>query len=125
MLTNEQCNRVATELWGLYLDGDGRYCEEGAMLPESSSYIFDAGGGTEFLTPENLSDEVNSWQGFGRTVEAMEKFTLCLQIHNGWVKFKPQTHIEQNRNIAPPHFLDSQKLITATHLAALEALKND
>jgi len=91
MLSNEQCIEVAGKVWGCDLEGIKRFKPQ-------------------------IIHEVNSWQGFGRTVEAMADQYGSLQVFGGWVSFKRT--LDKNYEVS-----DSFGLIEATHLAALEALK--
>lgn len=82
MLNNEQCE-VAEKVWGI-------------DDPE----------------PEWIKKEINSWQGFGRTLEAMAGGNIIIES-------------------VAKHYTDylrgaitKEELWERTHLAALEALKN-
>jgi len=69
---------------------------------------------------DDLPDEVNSWPGFGRTVEAMEERGYffgnnCYQMFGFYKNRKPMTEIDLGGT-----WIDWTK---ATHQAALDAVK--
>jgi len=66
----------------------------------------------------SLQKQVNSWTGFGRTVDAMADKLYFLDVVKGQFGFY------QHRSDECPDFhkIDTTILIEATHLAALEAL---
>ena len=99
MLTNEQCIEVAEKVWGWDLESWSDY--------------------SDCLT---IGQEVNSWQGFGRTVEAMEEREFSLIKSEAGIEFY-NVFKSAEVIIEPP--AKANDIITATHLAALEALKND
>lgn len=75
--------------------------------------------------------EVHSWEGFGRTVEAMadRKLTLdmhpheCEMVRGRTLGFMQENGIEASRVECNPY--NETSIIEATHLAALEAIEND
>ena len=85
-MTNDQCEQVVEEIWGW------GYKEHEHM------------------------EMVKSWQGFGRTVEAMIR-------HKGAKKFCDKLQINLAASLASAIYIDD--LWEATHLAALEALRNE
>ena len=99
-MTNEQYIQVAEKVWGM-------------RWPEW------------WHEQDELIKEVNSWQGFGRTVEAMLKKhywfepAFCTEHQYDCISFVHETlasypiHYERN---------DLEEFIEATHLAALEAV---
>jgi len=117
MLTNEQCIKVAEKVWG--------WERHNLILLWDGSYTHNL---------KEIREQIESWQGFGRTVEAMHegKWLLldALMVppcgnrrhtlsffsdgagvfypldEHGWIPGNPTT------------------LIKATHLAALEAIKD-
>ena len=102
MLTNDQCIEVAGKVWGCDLEGIKRFKPQ-------------------------IIHEVNSWQGFGRTVEAMfDKDILfgmefIIENRGKELAFKPNSKCEKYPVIWDG--FDPKELIPATHLAAMEALK--
>ena len=110
-MTNSQCIEVAEKVWGWERDVRG-------IAPNTITYY---GPETGTLKREDKIDqEVNSWQGFGRTVEAMAERGILFQgttfAMQGSVGIK---HIP----IRVPDAVNLiRNLIEATHLAALEAL---
>ena len=99
MLTNEQCIEVAEKVWGWTYNQIG------------DNHCF--GSEEDSWWGENIvQQKVNSWSGFGRTVEAMVE-------HLGYdVKHRLASIID-----AWGYDYEGTKgLIEATHLAALEAI---
>ena len=109
MLTDEQCIEIAEKVWGWSFH---------AIPPKENN-----GRSVKLTTPEGstcmrineldrfVSGEVNSWPGFGRTVEAVEA--------------KDNIIIDE----VARHFIDyimgsitKEQLWERTHLAALEAI---
>lgn len=114
-MTNEQCIEIAEKVWG-WPTIQGYW-----VNPETEKPVFNDG----------LREEVNSWQGFGRTVEAMAEkgwafSELCgpteEDLNNGdrlsFHKFSDDIFYPLEWDNCVP-----KSLIEATHLAALEALK--
>jgi len=130
MLTNEQCIKVA-ELWGYKVEKGG---------PEwGSQWLFFTKGSkddlahSEWITLDLLQHEIHSWKGFGKTVEAMSDSGWILTEYcdgadyNPAIGFyNPNGPIGNHQRIAwynePDLFRNS--FIEATHLAALEAIKD-
>ena len=111
-MTNSQYIEVAEKVWGW-----------NPIPLDSQNWTTSKGLDTRFLrhlsSRWNIEDEVNSWQGFGRTVEAMAKNWGPHDVGPMQIliaKFKD--------NLA--RFIlnqqDVDELIEATHLAALEAI---
>jgi len=97
-MTNSQYIKVA-EMWGWKHTSDG---------------IWGKAGHVQFCD-HDLEDEVNSWQGFGRTVEAIEASDV-------WDGFSIAVASYLAKYLEYAEFsLDD--LFEAIHLAALEALK--
>ena len=92
MLTNEQCIKVAEKVWGR------------EFKPDKGNEVFE-------LTW--LSDEVNSWQGFGRTVEALAK-----------VKPYYFESFTGNYSAYLQGRMEKETLWERTHLSALEVIKD-
>ncbi len=67
-----------------------------------------------------LKKEVNSWQGFGRTVEAMDKTKTGLKK---LMRFRKLALIAMDEMIAGETSIS--KGIETTHLAALEAVRKE
>ena len=126
MLSESQCIEVADKVWrwkkrdasfGLPEESRPLYWyepseKEGQLVPTFSGY--------------QLKDEVNSWSGFGRTLEAMagqgwffQEVTFYRLIHLGFVSDSAEKVCIEWDPESP------KELITATHLGALEALKNE
>ena len=143
-LSNDQCIAVAKKVWGW--TNDGRYwfdCEgemiwmpgRGSKLPVSWIYTGEGSTG-EDEGPIVLRDVfVLSWQGFGRTVEAMAERKLNLEINriNGaWPERRVVFVMSTTEMVTTdgheftgwPQNLQDNNLIEATHLAALEAVKS-
>ena len=119
-LTNDQCIQIA-ELWGWYEDTRGK----SDRLWRSISP--DTGGGQLFNIDE-LKEEVNSWSGFGRTVEAMggKGFFLRTCDYNvSGSDLEFYTPASAKSEIIDWWGTIPTSLIKATHLAALEAVNNE
>jgi len=92
MLTDEQCIEIADKVWGWEFD----------VTRSKLNGMYLCG----------IQNQVNSWQGFGRTVEAMADRTHCAFYS------KLKAHLAQ-------YFMDESKeklngLFEMVHLAALE-----
>lgn len=114
-MTNEQSIEVAEKVWGY------RYIEDGAgkdWVFEPQPYLIKVwdGGYDEIMMPE-LSEQINSWQGFGRTVEAMLAKGLPLNL-TAPDKERPNFSQESVDRIC-------KSMIAKTHLAALEAVRKE
>lgn len=86
--------------------------------------------GDAILVPwglENIEQEVNSWQGFGKTVEAMAKADMLIEINSCLILFKDSNHhIGRGKSDileTEPNY--SQRIIKAVHQAALDAIKEE
>ena len=119
-LSTEQCIEVA-EMWGWKRKNfDAGYIstkvDEEWWVDERGKRKFIAGG-------PRLKQEVNSWQGFGRTLEAMADKLNIVSIHE-YRKFVKSviSAITESVWSRPFHF---KHFIEATHLAALEAINNE
>jgi len=125
-MTNEQCIAVAEKVWGWTRNEYGNWCESDGH----ETYIIDSSAGD---WDKQLEKQVNSWQGFGRTVEAMAKkgSQLCIEYDDKWgcdelgFSYKAEFYaIKENINSDGSwNPMEPKTLIEATHLAALEALK--
>ena len=115
-MTNDQCIQVAG-LWGWTLRKDGWY------QPTTN---LDWPLGLKVCTESGIKSEVNSWSGFGRTVEAMfqKRYwfepAFCTEHKYDCISFVHETLASY-----PIHYKRdcSEDLIEATHLAALEAVR--
>ena len=124
MLNNVQCIQVVEKVWGWYPSG-GDYRDRDRV----------------WCTTYNIPKEVNSWQGFGRTVEAMEKqwadklnpmeeymqykvkdchlSRFLLPLLSDWCNHFHPSPSTQYQNQQEDN---SKFFIEFTHLAALEAI---
>ena len=102
-MNNEQCIAVAEKVWGLSCDG---------ILDEYNRYLACVEYQTDFTKEEWLKEEINSWSGFGRTLEksinpsSIWKFTTILR-----------EYLDGS--------LTKEQFIEATHLVALEAVRKE
>jgi len=134
-MTNEQCIEVAEKVWGLSADN---------ILGEYNEYLCEVEYQTNKTKDEWLRDAVNSWQGFGRTVEAMEKrwgdklnpmeeymdskikdchlSRFLLPLFADWMHHFSYPKDGVNITNQNPQDDNSKYLIEFTHLAALEAI---
>ena len=106
-MTNEQCTAVAEEVWGWKFVDKGHDYIHIENCDVAKLALKDWFNKEDFCKRQALS-----WQGFGRTVEAMfergDKGFICDII---------------SLNIGGYH--TTEELIEATHLAALEAVREE
>ena len=97
-LTNDQCIQVAEKVWGWEI------AHKDSMLIVKNNHWDKV---DTVIPMSQINSIVNSWSGFGRTVEGMAEKGLYFDSKNlgDWNPEKPRT------------------LIEATHLAALEAVE--
>jgi hypothetical protein len=75
-----------------------------------------------YWSDDSIANELKTWKGFGKTVEGMDKHLF--QVVGTAVHFRCGDSMCQDTNHDGVwHINDDTDLITATHLAALEALK--
>lgn len=114
MLTNSQCIEIAEKVW----EWKSRIEKRG--ISKVIYRWWDVPDGFECLD-NDLVKMVNSWQGFGRTVEAMDKKFFNLVPHDRWFAFyNGEKYVDLNM---APDMEHCKNIIEATHLSALEALK--
>lgn len=101
MLTESQCIEVAEKIWGCHTNGS-RWWRSKDDIQSHNIWLMDY---------DAIQKEVNSWTGFGRTVEAMAGKNIIIEV-------------------VAKHYTDylrgaitKEQLWEATHLAALEAGK--
>ena len=128
MLSNDQCIEVAEKVWGwsnIHIDPDAN---------DGRSWKVTAGDYSTCLKEDQLVDflNVNSWAGFGRTVEAIEESGMVWDIKKFAQAERPYsvklfgTIVLDGRryiNDSVQSGVIGASLIEATHLAALEAIK--
>ena len=109
----EFAKEVAEKVWGWTLSSDGNLLE-----PGSEPHLYNMA-----YSGDHIMCEVNSWAGFGRTVEAMFKMgwgieALPDEYYVGFCNAKGKcfAFLETPEN-------DSARWIKATHQAALDAVK--
>ena len=132
MLTNDQCIQVAEKVWGWNIQKE--------QLKDQ---------GSNYCDIDNwLKGKVNSWSGFGKTVEAMAERGYFIKLKPSIIRDIPEQRFERMgvEFIKPPRSKDENLkygvagfqlpnmvesvqryrtyLIEATHLAALEAIKS-
>ena len=100
-MTNEQITAVAEEVWGWRINGNGIILKPCGTISVTA------------ITVDELRKDVNSWQGFGRTVEAMAKREILFKTLPNILS----TYLAGNSTI--------EWLFEATHLAALEAKRKE
>ena len=120
-MTNSQCIEVAEKVWGW----KKREADPATGSEEYRPiYWYEPNEHPGQLVPtcnlNQLKDEVNSWQGFGRTVEAMDKKGFRF----GGTRFSIITahQIKDFLIQKVDDWKDLKTFIPATHLAALEAI---
>ncbi len=124
MLTNEQCIEIAEKVWGWSI-----------VQVKGTTDLWHIDLSDDMYDIHAIKNKVNSWQGFGRTVEAMEKMET--NFSRGFVFTADGLEVEFSRCIGqkgeedhyePIHeseshlYYEIRELIKATHLAALEAI---
>jgi len=111
-MINEQCIEVAEKVWGWKLVPTNFDDPEGTKVwvDDNNNVHPTFGIGDKALR------EVNSWQGFGRTMEAMrghpERHTFHIKLQVATTGYLAES-------------TGQSILFEATHLAALEAITND
>lgn len=109
MLTESQCIEVAEKVWGWQnYDNENFYSPTGKPVwyPDKS----------------RIERMVNSWTGFGRTVEAMEKRNWSLGMgHDGIYFYTYNPTYNFTTHLDPT----GKSKIECVHLAALEAGKEE
>ena len=81
----------------------------------------------------NIIEEVNSWEGFGRTVEAMAARRFVFIADDVYIGFIPETKRHCERTGEPPDFQWSRQIpnehlndfIWEAHQTALDAVNGD
>ena len=120
MLSNEQYIAVAEKVWGLLCGG---------ILTEYDWYLACVEYQTNLTKEEWLKEEVNSWAGFGRTLEAMAQRhywfepAFCTDHRYDCISFVHKTLASYPIHNYSLDLLE--ELIEATHLAALEAVRKE
>jgi len=123
-LTNEQCIQVAEKVWGWKRKAEDkatankegmppRWIEPGSDPLKSINRLYNAW---------QLKHEIESWSGFGRTVEAMAEKKLNFLVEPSSVMF---WSADRSIQFAVPYTrnpFNKEHFIEATHLAALEAI---
>ena len=99
-MTNSQCIEVAEKVWGLSV---------GDIQDEYTEYLCAVEYQTNETKDEWLRDEVNSWQGFGRTLESVKEVPTMFLLK---ILLDDRTRDDWT----------TDEFIEATHLAALEAI---
>jgi hypothetical protein len=111
MLSTEQSIEVATKVWGWTQDLASKPSEPNLTVWEKPH--------TEFACWEHdIVKEVNSWQGFGRTVEAMAE-----RYKNNAYQYNLRVRISNSILRYVQGEITKEELWQETNLAALEALK--
>ncbi|KKN38552.1 hypothetical protein LCGC14_0752470 [marine sediment metagenome] len=113
-MTLEQITAVAEEVWGW-----DKHSSPGLWFDLNRVE-------SKLRTLDDLKLELESWSGFGRTVEAMadREFVLLIDNTPGFVKLKPNL-ISYSYEGGPVPKLTAKEIIEATHLAALEAKRKE
>lgn len=119
-MTPKQCIKVAEKLWKWKHVGPSSVRLDTWLSPGSEPHLYH-----QSYSIDDLKREVNSWQGFGRTVEAMfDKDILfgmefIIENRGRELAFRPNSKCKTYPVIWDGE--DPNELIEATHLAALEA----
>lgn len=99
---------------------------------------YEVGNPESYLEKYDIQSEVFSWEGFGRTVEAMKNKHWIFNCHEGddacfiqledYERNKPMKSSKDGYDLIGDRWdelSDSQALIEATHRAALEAIGDE
>ena len=104
-MTNDECIEVAEKVWGWEsLEEYDKWGSPGDDVPIGMHWSIDA-----------IEREIESWSGFGRTVEAM--------AGKDQYQFAVDTRVLLEAFIVGA--IPKEELWERTHLAALEAIKNN
>ena len=123
-MTNSEYIEVVEKVWGFELSKNPNFYRSIWTHPSEDE--------TMIIHDWDIEGKVNSWQGFGRTVEAMAKrgcIFIADDIYIGFI-LESKRHVERQ---GPPAFMWSRQLprdslnnfIEETHLAALEAVREE
>ena len=112
-MTNEQCIKVVN-LWGWYKTPQGWY--DGDIKIDHLNYTMDE--------HDWIKRKVNSWEGFGRTVEAMDAKRWYFNKSTEGIYFYRWLGTRKDTTMSRDQGPTTGSLITATHLSALEALSD-
>ena len=115
-MDNETAIHIATKVWGMT---SSQMAKEYSW--EHNNCNFNEAGAQTYS--QYWESQVNSWQGFGRTVEAMAKRNMYPFMNEDWdILF---FHRDDLGAAHRPRFTYSNSninsIIEATHLSALEA----
>ena len=119
MLSNEKCIAVAEKVWGWRINGNGIILKPCGTISVTA------------ITVDELRKDVNSWSGFGRTVGAMAERFLYLSLHPTECEFVEALTVSFVRSDSTTASTmcynpkNSESVIEATHLAALEAVRQE
>lgn len=98
-MTNSQCIEVVEKVWGWEHTYDPK-------VPYPT-HFFKSPNNDSFIGIERFKEQLNSWTGFGRTVEAMAERGI------------------QFKQLMQMTGLHGGSVIEAAHLVALEAIKDE
>jgi len=117
MLTNEQCIEVVEKVWGLVKHSSlsGTWAR-GQDINVPVKYLINL----KTWNLAELQEEVNSWQGFGRTVEAMAGKQL-----DPMKKFRFTESIQRHVGRFINKAINAEDLFELGNLSALEAVKDE
>ena len=127
-MTNDQRIAVAEEVWGwtrLTEENFSDWCTREVWELRIITHIDEAN--RDSWGKDSLPERVKSWQGFGRTVEAMAEMNNMIEINSCLIIFKSgDTHSPRGKSLLLE--VDesySQRIIEHTHLAALDAVREE
>ncbi len=126
-LSTEHCIQVAEKVWLITVIPDGKSTPITELdkidiedYVESEFNAPDAPNG--WLFASEVPKRVNSWQGFGRTVEGMDKKKWWFNKSVVGVYFYHYNGMNRHTTMIRDGGLTMESLWEATHLAALEAI---
>lgn len=127
----EKAKEIATKVWGWKTVKNPTLIN----LPEGTIIVIEPGSlphlVNSYFEPDRLRDEVNSWAGFGRTVEAMadaridEGYHVSINPNNEVRFYRGVGHEFNDIGLTHPANLNKRLIIKATHQAALDAVKEN
>ena len=110
-MTNDQCIQVAEKIWGWKRTGGKWKDHDNEIWEDENGGVIRYWDGLSMMSIEQC---VNSWSGFGRTVQRMRG-------HPNYGEFSVKCSVYLNGYLA--EMTGVSYMFEATHLAALEAVR--
>jgi len=118
----EFAKEVAENVWGwtpLTEDNFGEFCSKKAFYLKLATHL----SGRSIWSEEGVKKEVNSWAGFGKTVEAMAERYVMRYLGDRFAGYCGDEVVRTFIIKQPEGWSDMKALIKSTHAAALDAVK--